>query len=204
MYSALRILAVPILGLSLAACSQATPLNPTDPPPMVTMGDAGLKSLQAKTGQAFDIAYMSQMVQHHMGAIEIAGEAQKRVVRQEIKDATKTVITSQADEIAKLTGWLRDWYSVNPDDKERGLVIQDSALSIEYAKAAIQRSDPDRAFMERIIPHHRRATEMSQLALQKATRQELKDFAQGVIDAQSKEIEQYRAWLKAWYGVDVP
>ena len=33
---------------------------------------------------------------------------------------------------------------------------------------------------------------------------DLKYFAQGVIDAQSKEIEQYRAWLKAWYGVDVP
>lgn len=47
------------------------------------------------------------------------------------------MIKSQAEEIAELTSWLRTWYDVNPDAAERGKVIQDSALSIQYAKAAI-------------------------------------------------------------------
>lgn len=205
MRSGFRTLAIPLLGLALGACSQSGGQpDPADPPPMVMMGDAGLRSLQAKTGQDFDVAYMSQLIEHHEGAIEVAGEAQKRARRQEVKDAARAVITSQADEIAELTGWLRDWYALNPDAKERGLVVKDSALSIQYAKAAIQRSDPDRAFLERIIPHHRRAVEMSQLALQKATRQELRTFAQEVIDMQTREIDQYRAWLKSWYGADAP
>jgi uncharacterized protein (DUF305 family) len=195
-----------IFLLTLTACS-TTPVTtpePDDPPPMPEMGRAGLDSLEAKTGEPFDIAYMSQLIEHHMGAIEVAGEAQKEVERQEVKDASATVISSQADEIATLTGWLRTWYDTNPDAYERGLVTKDSALSIQYAKAAIQRSVPDRAFLERIIPHHRRAIEMSQLALEKATRPELREFAQEVIDMQNAEIEQYTAWLQAWYGVGAP
>ena len=48
---------------------------------MPTMGDEGLKSLLAKIGQDFAIAYMFQMIEHHMGAVEVAGEAQKRIIR---------------------------------------------------------------------------------------------------------------------------
>lgn len=114
----------------LGACAGNAVLD--DAPPMAMMGDEGLKSLQTKTGQAFD-------------------------------------------------------YDANPDAAERGKVIQDSALSIEYAKAAIHRSNLDQAFLERMIPH-RRAIEMSQLALRKATRQELKGFAQNVISAQGRGV----------------
>lgn len=193
------------LVLFLGACSTVTPEpEPNDPPPMPEMGRDGLASLEAQTGEGFDIAYMSQLIEHHTGAIDVAGTAQQHVERQEVKDATTMVISSQAEEIATLTGWLRDWYTTNPDAAERALVTKDSALSIEYAKAAIERSDPDRAFLERIIPHHRRAIEMSQLALEKATRPELREFAQGVIDMQSAEIAQYQTWLEAWYGVTLP
>lgn len=54
----------------------------------------------------------------------------------------------------------------------------------------------DRAFLEGMIPHHQDAIDMSELALKKATQPELRKFAQGVIDTQSKEIRQYREWLK--------
>jgi uncharacterized protein (DUF305 family) len=201
-------LALPVV-LLLGACGSVSPLvtpeNKTDnAPPMVEMGRASLESLEAKSGGTFDIAYMSQLVEHHMGAIDVAGKAHQHVERQEVKDAATMVIQSQADEIATLTEWLRDWYEMNPKANERALVIKDSALSIEYAKAAIERSDPDRAFLERIIPHHRRAIEMSQLALEKATRPELREFAQSVIDMQSAEIAQYQTWLEEWYGVTLP
>jgi len=55
----------------------------------------------------------------------------------------------------------------------------------------------DRAFLEGMIPHHQDAIDMSELALKKATKPELKKFAQQVIAVQRREIEQYREWLKS-------
>lgn len=48
-----------------------------------------------------------------------------------------------------------------------------------------------------MIPHHQDAIDMSELALKKATKPELKKFAQQVIAVQRREIEQYRGWLKS-------
>lgn len=54
----------------------------------------------------------------------------------------------------------------------------------------------DRAFLEGMIPHHQDAVDMSRACLQQAARAELKRFCQGVITVQSREIEQFRQWLK--------
>lgn len=62
----------------------------------------------------------------------------------------------------------------------------------------------DRHFIEQMIPHHQDAITMSQLALTKAQKSEVKLLAQNIIDSQSKEIEQMKAWYKQWYGKDVP
>ena len=45
--------------------------------------------------------------------------------------------------------------------------------------------------------HHRGAVDMGKLALKKALRPELKNFAQNVITVQTKEIAQYKTRLKA-------
>lgn len=62
----------------------------------------------------------------------------------------------------------------------------------------------DRHFIEQMIPHHEGAIEMAQLALTKAKRPEVKSLAQGIIEAQQKEITDMKAWYKNWFGTDVP
>src|SRR3989344_9452426 len=62
----------------------------------------------------------------------------------------------------------------------------------------------DAHFIEQMIPHHEDAIAMAELALTKATRPEVKTLAQNIIDSQSKEIEQMKAWYKDWFGKDVP
>lgn len=62
----------------------------------------------------------------------------------------------------------------------------------------------DAHFIEQMIPHHQDAITMSQLALTKAQKPEVKLLAQNIIDSQSKEIEQMKQWYKNWYGKDVP
>lgn len=58
--------------------------------------------------------------------------------------------------------------------------------------------DFDRMWSEAMIKHHQGATDMANRALTAAARPETKTLAQQMIDAQKKEQDQLRAWIKAW------
>lgn len=62
----------------------------------------------------------------------------------------------------------------------------------------------DSHFIEQMIPHHEDALTMAQLAQTKATRPEIKQLAQNIIDSQSKEIANMKSWYKTWFGKEVP
>ncbi len=57
--------------------------------------------------------------------------------------------------------------------------------------------DPDIAFMQGMLAHHRGAVAMSQVALKHADDPQARDLAKRVIDAQEAEITEMEAWLKA-------
>ncbi len=61
----------------------------------------------------------------------------------------------------------------------------------------------DAHFIEQMIPHHEDAITMSNLALEKAKRPEIKQLAQSIISSQSAEIEQMKDWYRDWFGRDV-
>lgn len=58
--------------------------------------------------------------------------------------------------------------------------------------------------MTGMIPHHRSAIAMAQMALDKATHPEVKQLAQSIIDSQTAEIDTMSHWLRDWYGVQPP
>ena len=62
----------------------------------------------------------------------------------------------------------------------------------------------DRHFIEQMISHHDDAITMAKLAQQRATKPEIKNLAAAIIEAQTNENDQMRAWYKEWYGQDVP
>jgi len=70
--------------------------------------------------------------------------------------------------------------------------VADSALAI------------NRHFIEQMIPHHDDAITMAKLALERATKQEIKNLASAIIEGQTNENDQMQAWYKQWFGVDVP
>ncbi len=59
-------------------------------------------------------------------------------------------------------------------------------------------------FLMGMVPHHRSAVAMAQMASEKATHQELKDLAQSIVADQNREIDQMSQWLHDWYGMDPP
>ncbi len=64
--------------------------------------------------------------------------------------------------------------------------------------------DFDKAFLTQMSMHHAMAVMMARPAAAQAARQETKDLAQTIIDEQTREIAQMRAWGRDWYGLDLP
>jgi uncharacterized protein (DUF305 family) len=63
-----------------------------------------------KNGDDFDQAFISQMITHHQGAINMAEQALKDAKHQEIKDLSKEIIEAQTKEIDLMKQWREDWY----------------------------------------------------------------------------------------------
>lgn len=61
----------------------------------------------------------------------------------------------------------------------------------------------DAYFIEHMIPHHQDAVTMSELARNRAKKPEVKQLAEDIIQSQTKEIEQMKAWYKNWFGKDI-
>lgn len=67
-----------------------------------------------------------------------------------------------------------------------------------------QRGNIDQHFIEQMIPHHQGAIDMAKLALTRGQHPEIKSLAQGIIEAQQREIDDMKGWYKNWFGENVP
>jgi uncharacterized protein (DUF305 family) len=76
-----------------------------------------------------------------------------------------------------------------------------AATSPAQAKAGHNTADV--AFAQQMIPHHRQAVTMAEMAEEKASSADVKALAAEIKKAQAPEITTMSGWLKAW-GEDVP
>ncbi|MFI9288676.1 DUF305 domain-containing protein [Streptomyces werraensis] len=77
----------------------------------------------------------------------------------------------------------------------------DSASAVASAPASQgQHNAADVAFAKGMIPHHRQAVEMADLAPGRARSAEVKKLAAEIRKAQAPEIEKLSGWLTSWGG----
>ncbi len=117
------------VGYSLGASNTATPVVSQNTRGMHRMPDGSMMSNQAdmmsmadmmssmnaelegKTGDDFDNAFITEMIVHHQGAVEMARLALTNAKHQEIKDLANAIITAQNKEIADMRAWQKAWYN---------------------------------------------------------------------------------------------
>ena len=58
----------------------------------------------------------------------------------------------------------------------------------------------DQHFIVQMIPHHEGAIEMAKIALERSKRPEILSLADGIIEAQEKEINDMSSWYQSWFG----
>jgi uncharacterized protein (DUF305 family) len=176
--------------LVLAACSGASPAATTD---------------------AFDRLFLEMMVPHHQGALDMADIALERAERPEIRAMAADILETQTGEIDQMLNWMEAWYGTREVPAMADMPMlpgmetmghgdhqtMDMAADVAALRAA---SEPfDQAFIDAMIDHHQSAIDASQAALERAGREEIRQLAQAILDAQQREIDQMRAWRAAWY-----
>jgi uncharacterized protein (DUF305 family) len=68
-------------------------------------------SLAGKTGDAFDTAFLSEMIVHHQGAVEMAQSVLKTSKRPELITLAKNIISAQNAEIKMMQDWQGTWFN---------------------------------------------------------------------------------------------
>ena len=71
-----------------------------------------MQGLNGKTGDEFDKAFLSEMIVHHQGAVDMANSALKNAQHEEIKKMANDIISAQTKEISQMKAWQQAWYNI--------------------------------------------------------------------------------------------
>jgi uncharacterized protein (DUF305 family) len=83
--------------------------------------DAMVTGLNGKTGDDFDKAFLSEMIVHHQGAIEMARLAQANAKHPELKALADGIIAAQSSEISQMKLWQTAWGYGSTDTSMGGM-----------------------------------------------------------------------------------
>ena len=103
------------LGASRAPSATATPAmsDMVGMPGMSSMPDAMSQmtdALSGKTGDAFDRAFIDEMILHHQGAVAMARMALANASHPELKQMATAIIDAQTREIGQMQTWRQAWF----------------------------------------------------------------------------------------------
>ncbi|GMA14692.1 DUF305 domain-containing protein [Deinococcus metallilatus] len=156
----------------------------------VTQGMNDMGGLAGLSGKAFDRAYLSMMIAHHQGAVDMARAVQGRVKDTQVKSWVANVIRDQTREINDMTAWLKPLGGMNTG--MRDMMASGMKGMVTPLKTA---KNPDVAFVEGMLPHHASALDMASLALQRSNDPRVLKLSRDIIQAQADEMYAYRQWL---------
>ena len=152
-----------------------------------------------KNGRYSDERFIDAMVPHHQGAVEMAEVALDNAEHGEIRQLSENIIAAQEAEIKELKeikqeefGTSRIPMTMNADEmKGMGMTIEPRSLADEKPF--------DRAFIDNMLPHHRSAIQMAEVARDKSQNPRIEKLATNIVEAQEREISQMKQWRVQWY-----
>jgi uncharacterized protein (DUF305 family) len=150
----------------------------------------------------YDLQFLDTMTHHHQGAIDMVKAAQGRFAHKELTDAAEKIVADQQQEIAQMKAWRDQWYPGAPPAMNMNMPGMAEGMSMDMSHMThLSGNELDVMFLDMMTPHHEGALAMANDALAKAEHAEVKQLARAILDAQKREIEQFRAWRKAWAPV---
>ena len=189
---------LPLIALALALGQSACSDAPTAPDAVLGAGTPPLLSAAAThRGTArYEIRFLQDMIDHHAMAVETAELCVAKAIHEDLRQLCEQIIAAQSAEIEQMQRWLEQWYgnSYEPQMKPGDERMIERLASLSGAEFEI-------AFMQMMIEHHEAAIREAEECLRRAGHQQLRQLCENIIETQSAEIEQMRAWLCEWYGI---
>ena len=151
----------------------------------------------------FDLAYIDMMIPHHESIIALAEVAVDELKDDRLVAIAEAIIATQQGENDELKALREEWYGEPepaPMSAEIMLVsmgmqgdcVDEPHMNLMNAEWMVQQFEEaehkDLAFIELSIPHHQMAIDTSEVALEQAEHEEIKEIAELVISAQEGEI----------------
>lgn len=213
----LKILFIVSLSFALVSCEgppsvKETPIdhNTMDHSKMdhSKMGHSGMASSPNAAQAPYELQFIDTMIVHHQGAVDMAQLADTRAASTELKTLATAIIADQQKEIAQMKKWREEGFAGQPPAVNMDFPgMSDGMKGMDMGKLdSLKAREFDAEFVNQMIPHHEGAVAMAKDAVAKypsaATQtplaNELRTFAESIINAQESEIKQMREWQKAW------
>ncbi len=163
-------------------------------------GSGGTASgMLMEDGRYSDERFIDAMVPHHQGAVEMAEVALQNAEHEEIEQLSENIVATQEAEIEELKEIKKEEFGTSRIPMEMGPGEMGNMGMMEDPQALADEEPFDKAFIEAMIPHHRSAIEMADVALDKSGNPQIRELAEGIVGAQEREISQMQAWREDWY-----
>jgi uncharacterized protein (DUF305 family) len=167
-----------------------------------TEESATYKQFAALKGEDYDRMFLSNMIAHHQGAVDMAKLAQTNAKHEELKSMANDIISAQTSEITSMENYQKAWgYPASSgemmeDHSAMGMMDDMAGMMTELQGKT--GDDFDKTFVQLMIEHHTSAIDMAKPGVTNAQHQEVKDLAAAVVSAQTKEVAQMKQWQKDW------
>ncbi|RTI12011.1 hypothetical protein CSW30_01645 [Thermus scotoductus] len=165
-------------------------------------------------GAPFEQAFLSMMVPHHRAAVTLARDVLGKTQDPQIRGWASAIIRDQERQLAQIEALLAAQGGTNLAAQHFMTQSLGGMMGDQGAGGMMQAPVPsgmmqqpgtgnapqtsvslERAFVERMIPHHAQAIEMAVLALQRARNPEVIRLAGDIVRTQAEEIYEMRLWL---------
>jgi uncharacterized protein (DUF305 family) len=152
-----------------------------------------------ENGKYSDERFIDAMVPHHQGAVEMAEVALENAEHEEIKQLAQNIVSTQEAEIKELKDIKQEEFGTSrvSMDMDSG---QMESMGMTADPRSLADEEPfDRAFIDNMMPHHRSAIQMANVALEESDNPRIEDLAGNIVEAQEREISQMQTWHENWY-----
>lgn len=148
-------------------------------------------SMNAKESYS-DRSFLSGMIAHHEGAIDMANEVLKTPkLSEKVKEWAQDIRKAQEKEITLMRNMLT---KVGGMDEQAYKGMKDHMVTMLAAQKSID--DTELGFVSEMAPHHAGAVEMSLPALMNSADKDIRKLAQDIISDQTDEIQEFKTWLE--------
>ena len=160
------------------------------------------KEFSQLKGEDYDRLFLSNMIAHHQGAVDMAKLALTNAKHQELKDMANDIVTAQTSEISDMKSWQQEWGypaisgEMMMDHSAMGMMA-DVGQMTESLKG-LSGDAFDKQFITSMIEHHQSAIDMAVSGKTNAYHTEVITLTQNIVTAQSKEISQLKQWQRDW------